>query len=134
MIRESEASAGKLLAKEGSDAERVKEGYLRFFGRPPSEKESKAALNFLERYEKSLSGAAASKHKTAWSALCQAWFGLCRRGVPVHRLKHNRPQAAACTPTAASPRTHLQPHGFRETFGQHGWHGQETVPQQTRRR
>ncbi len=72
VIRQSEAAAGKLLAKEGSDAERIKEGYLRFFGRPPSDKESKAALTFLERYEKSATGAA--KRRAAWSALCQAWF------------------------------------------------------------
>jgi hypothetical protein len=74
VIRQSEETAGKLLAKETSDAERVKEGYLRFFGRTPSEKETKAALNFLEKYEKSLPDDATAKRRSAWSALCQAWF------------------------------------------------------------
>jgi hypothetical protein len=72
VIRQSETAAGKLLEKEASDAERIKQGYLRFFGRTPSEKESKAALDFLDRYEKSATGAA--KRRAAWSALCQAWF------------------------------------------------------------
>jgi hypothetical protein len=74
VIRQSEAAAGKLLAKETSDAERVKDGYLRFFGRLPSEKETKAATDFLEKYEKTLPGGAANKRRTAWNALCQAWF------------------------------------------------------------
>jgi hypothetical protein len=72
VIRQSDAAAGKLLAKEVSDAERVKDGYLRFFGRPATEKETKAALDFLEKYEKSLTGA--NKHRAAWAGLCQAWF------------------------------------------------------------
>ena len=76
VIRQSEASADKLLAKEMSDSDRLKDGYLRFFGRPPSERESKSALGFLERYEKSLPEArgATTKRRAAWSALCQAWF------------------------------------------------------------
>jgi hypothetical protein len=74
VIRQSEAAADKLLVKEASAAEHVKDGYLRFFGRLPSDKETKAALNFLEKYEKSLPDDAAAKHRSAWSALCQAWF------------------------------------------------------------
>jgi hypothetical protein len=74
VIRQSEAAANKLTAKEKNDAERVKEGYLRFFGRAPSERESKAALDFLARYEKSLAGTEDARRKSAWTALCQAWF------------------------------------------------------------
>ena len=31
-------------------------------------------LDFLDRYQKSLTGAQATKHRTAWTMMCQAWF------------------------------------------------------------
>jgi Protein of unknown function (DUF1549)/Protein of unknown function (DUF1553)/Planctomycete cytochrome C len=77
VIRQVETAAGKLLSKEMSDAERIKEGYLRFFARPPSDRERKAAEEFLVRYEKSLANGPAGavlKRRAAWTALCQAWF------------------------------------------------------------
>ena len=86
VIRQTETAAGKLLSREMSDAERIKEGYLRFFARPPSERERKAAEEFLARYEKSLANGPAG------AALKRAPRG--RRCV-----KRGSPARSSCTST-----------------------------------
>jgi hypothetical protein len=77
VISQSRATADLLVAAQPGDAARIKEGYLRVFGRRPTDQERQAALDFLATYERSLTGeraGAASSDWAAWSALCQAWF------------------------------------------------------------
>ena len=77
VIGQAGITADRLLAGESSDGARIKEGYLLFFGRPPTDQERQAALDFLVTYERSLIGESAggaSRDRAAWSALCQAWF------------------------------------------------------------
>ena len=77
VIRNAETVADKLLASSGSDAEKLGRAYLMFFSRPPSEKETKTALEFVEKYGKQLEkdrvGAGQAKRAT-WTALCQSLF------------------------------------------------------------
>jgi len=68
VIRQSEAAADRLLASTGDDAEHVKRAFETFFSRPPTEKESKAALEFIESYAKR------STNRSAWAAFTQALF------------------------------------------------------------
>jgi hypothetical protein len=68
VIRQSEAAAEHLTASTSSDAEHVNRAYETFFARPPSEKEAKAALDFINNYSKG-----ASK-RSAWAAFAQALF------------------------------------------------------------
>src|SRR5262249_51795155 len=77
VLRQSEAAADRLLAGEASDRERIRRAYVLFYGRPPSDAETKAAETFLEKY-----GAVVAQEKlppararrTTWSAFCQAMF------------------------------------------------------------
>ena len=68
VIRQAEAAADRLLASTGDDAEHVKRAFETFFSRPPTEKESKASLEFLQSYS------VKSSKRSAWSALTQALF------------------------------------------------------------
>jgi hypothetical protein len=68
VIRQSEAAADRLLASSGNDDEKVKRAYETFFSRPPSEKESKAAMEFVKNYSQR------STKRNAWAALTQALF------------------------------------------------------------
>jgi hypothetical protein len=77
VIGQAGGTADRLLASQASDGERIKDGYLLVFGRPPTDEERQAAAQFLVTYGRSLSGASAagpSRDRAAWSALCQAWF------------------------------------------------------------
>jgi hypothetical protein len=68
VIRQSESAADRLLASSGSDAEKVKRAYETFYARPPSEKESAAATQFITNYSKG------STKRNAWAAFTQALF------------------------------------------------------------
>lgn len=68
VIRQSEAAADRLLASSGNDDEKVKRAYETFFSRPPSEKESNAALDFVKNYSQR------STKRNAWAAFTQALF------------------------------------------------------------
>lgn len=72
VIRNAEATADKLLAGSSSDTERIRQAYLTFFGRTPSEKELTNAEKFLSSYPKSSRSKGA---KEPWIAMCQAMFG-----------------------------------------------------------
>ena len=75
--RSASAAAKVVLKGTTTDSERVRAAYLRFFGRPPGEKELQAAEAFLATYK-----ATAAKDKVpgfrteqeAWTAFCQAVF------------------------------------------------------------
>ena len=78
MMRAADAAADKLLKETTTDTERIRAAYLLFFGRPPVEKELKAAEGFLESYKE-----AAKKDKDprrliereTWAAFAQAMMG-----------------------------------------------------------
>jgi hypothetical protein len=77
VIGQSRITADLLVAEDQSNAARIKQGYLRVFGRPPTDQERQAALEFLATYEQKLTAeraGSASSDWAAWSALCQAWF------------------------------------------------------------
>ena len=78
ILRAADASAEKLLNATTTDTERVRAAYLEFYGRPPNDKEIKAATDFVAKYK----ATAATKDKVpasrgerdAWAAFCQALF------------------------------------------------------------
>jgi hypothetical protein len=76
VIRQSEATAERVLAAPGTDDEKIHFAYKLCFARKPTEKETKAAIDFLKRYIDASTGtgtAGAERAKrAAWSALCQA--------------------------------------------------------------
>jgi hypothetical protein len=77
VMRAADAAADDLMKSTTSDSERVRAAYLKFYGRPPSDKELKAAEGFLGSYR-----SAATKdrvpqtriEKEVWSTFCQALF------------------------------------------------------------
>lgn len=78
VIKQAEATAGRLMALPGGDRDRVAEAYLRFFGRPPSDLEAQQAEEFLGQYARQAAGKlppGLSHRRQAWTALCQAFFG-----------------------------------------------------------
>jgi hypothetical protein len=78
MLRAADAAADKLMKDTTTDTERIRAAYLQFFGRPPVEKELKAAEEFLGSYR-----AAAKKDRNpsrliereTWAAFAQAMLG-----------------------------------------------------------
>ncbi len=71
--RTSEAFAKSLLEVKGDDAGRIREGYLRAFGREPSSKESEKLLAYLQK-----SVEVADPKLSTDEKLLKAWRGLCR--------------------------------------------------------
>ena len=77
VIRSAEAAAEKLVKGTTTDTERVRTAYLMFYGRTPSEKELKAAGDFVKGYAGQLSKERIKDPKQTrdtWSAFCQALF------------------------------------------------------------
>jgi hypothetical protein len=77
VISQAEATAERLLVAGESDAGRLTRAYKLFLARPPSERERRTALDFLNRYAETVSTEKASANKArqaAWSALCQSLF------------------------------------------------------------
>ncbi len=72
VIRQAEAVADKLLAVNGTDADRVKRAYEMFYARPPSDSEAATALEFLKGYAEKFGGRDGAKK--AWAAMAQAMF------------------------------------------------------------
>jgi hypothetical protein len=73
----AEAAAGRLLAEQTGEADRLRGAYLTFLGRPPTARERQAAEQFLAHYPRALTrdGVAAGRQpKATWAALCQALF------------------------------------------------------------
>ena len=68
VIRQAEYAADRLLSSSGSDAEKVKRAYETFFARPPSDKESKTAQDFLKTYGRT------ATNRATWTAFTQALF------------------------------------------------------------
>jgi hypothetical protein len=68
VIRQAEALADKLLAGSGDDPARIARVYQLCYSREPSEKETKAAQQFLADYGRR------QPRRATWGALCQAMF------------------------------------------------------------
>jgi hypothetical protein len=78
VIRAADAAADELLKSTTTDSERIRAAYLKFYGRPPTDKELKDATEFLTKYRAAAArdGVPASRiEKETWSAFCQALFG-----------------------------------------------------------
>jgi len=73
VVRQSEALADRLLDASPSDDERVNQAYMLIFGRPPTDAQRTAAIEFITKYERSLSRQPL-KTRTAWAAFGQALF------------------------------------------------------------
>ncbi len=76
VIQQAQAAADRILASSSDANHRIEQAYLRFYSRPPSEKEAKAAKEFLTRYgEAAKKRSPQQQERSAWTALCQALFG-----------------------------------------------------------
>ncbi len=69
VLRAADAAADRLLKSHGTDVERIRGAYLRFYGRLPTTKEQERAEAFLKTYR-----AQPAKENETWSAFCQALF------------------------------------------------------------
>ena len=77
VINQAEAVADRLLVAGDNDGDRVARAYKLVVSRPPSGKETSAALDFLSRYVKTVSDERmppAKARQAAWTALCQSLF------------------------------------------------------------
>ena len=78
MQRISDSAAERLIKKTSAESDRVREAYLLFFGRPPSEKEMASAEKFIDQYRKTLNrnrNTPVRNERMTWAAFCQALFG-----------------------------------------------------------
>jgi hypothetical protein len=77
VIRAADMAADQLLKSNGTDSERIRKAFVRFFGRPPTAKELAGAEAFLKRYQARLTKdrvSAPQPERESWSAFCQALF------------------------------------------------------------
>ena len=77
VVRAADAAAEQLLQVTTSDSELVRQAYVRFYARPPREKELAAAEQFLVSYKQQVATdqVPSSRHnQEAWAAFCQALF------------------------------------------------------------
>jgi hypothetical protein len=74
-LRAADAAAEKILKQTTTDTERIRAAYLLFFGRPPVEKELKAAKEFLATYTERLRKDKEPRRlieRETWAAFAQA--------------------------------------------------------------
>ncbi len=74
ILQESKSFAKLLESSATNETERIKQGYVRAFARPPSLIETKRALNYLNRYQAQLTSIEKDSKKQrqmAWESLCQ---------------------------------------------------------------
>ena len=77
VLRAADAAADRLLEGKDGEAERIREAFVRFYGRPPTTKEQASAEKFLKAYRAQLKkdGVSESRQeRESWSAFCQALF------------------------------------------------------------
>jgi hypothetical protein len=74
VVRQAEAMAEALLARDEDEPGKLTRAYLLCYSRPPSEKELGDARRFLAGYGKSHS------RRSTWTALCQALFASAEFG------------------------------------------------------
>jgi Protein of unknown function (DUF1553) len=78
LIRQADAAAAVLLRKDTTDSKRVRDAYLRFFGREATAGEIQAAEAFVQQYGQTAAGGGAvtaQQRRQAWAAFCQAMYG-----------------------------------------------------------
>ena len=66
-----------MLQEAGSESDRIRQAYLRFYARPPTGKELEAAEGFIKQYAQALAKdkvAAGRQQRETWAAFCQALF------------------------------------------------------------
>jgi hypothetical protein len=69
VMRAADAAAERLIKNNDTEAERIRGAFLRFFGRPATDKELAGAEGFIKAYR-----AKVTKDHETWSAFCQALF------------------------------------------------------------
>lgn len=77
VMRAADASANRLLESKGTEAERIRQAFLRFYSRPPTAREQAGAEKFLAAYRAQLTKdrvSASRQELESWSAFCQALF------------------------------------------------------------
>ncbi|MBM3979425.1 MAG: DUF1549 domain-containing protein [Planctomycetes bacterium] len=77
VLRAADAAADVLLKGTATEGERVRAAFLRFYGRPPTDKEQTGSAAFLKAYRAQLATdrvPAAQHERESWSAFCQALF------------------------------------------------------------
>jgi hypothetical protein len=78
VVQQASDAASKLMKATGTTSERIREAYLTFFGRPPSEMEMKTAETFIAEYAKTMAKEkqpTLRQERLTWTAFCQALFG-----------------------------------------------------------
>ena len=63
--------------KLDEESERIEDAFVRFYGRPPLDRERAAALSFISSYQHQLESDSVPKsrwQRELWSAFCQALF------------------------------------------------------------
>ena len=75
IMRESQRMAEHLLARQGGDdAARVRDVYIRVFGREPAREEINQCIDFVQRYQAALT----EENDPAPNPRVRAWQGLCK--------------------------------------------------------
>jgi hypothetical protein len=75
VIQQAQTAADLILRSGSDEGYRIEQAYLRFYSRPPTEKETKAAKEFLTKYvEVGKKRSPEQQARSAWAALCQALF------------------------------------------------------------
>jgi hypothetical protein len=77
VLRAADAAADRLLMGKGAEADRIREAFVRFYGRPPMAREQAGAAAFLKAYRAQLTKdrvPALRQERESWSAFCQALF------------------------------------------------------------
>jgi hypothetical protein len=93
VIQLAGSAADKLMKTTGTETERIRQAYLNFFGRPPTDQELTTAQKFLKEYRATPSrpaagrrggppagrggfgrGSAQRSERNTWTAFCQALF------------------------------------------------------------
>jgi cytochrome c553 len=76
VMAQADAAAEKLMTAS-SERERIQQAYLRFYSRPPTERETKAAEEFIAKYTRAKEkdrGPILRAERAVWSGFCQALF------------------------------------------------------------
>ena len=77
VMRAADAAADRLLGSSGTEADRIREAFVRFYSRPPTAGEQAGAAAFLRAYRAQLTKdrvPAPRLERESWSAFCQALF------------------------------------------------------------
>jgi hypothetical protein len=77
VMRAADRAADSLLKSNDAESQRIREAFVRFYSRPPTEREQAGAEAFLKTYPEQLTkdrAPAPRQEHESWSAFCQALF------------------------------------------------------------